>query len=218
VSLWPVSSSGLQAPLPFDGYSIWLWAYGIKHMGYATCQTWVFFFSRQSLSGWICPAFLAVFILKIIVDLICLCIIFKKFSAAKIAISPLDFCFSSAPGTPEDRKVWRRQALPVASLISMFIVILSVELTISWNKLADVNSLSSSSQIIPAAIGIGSLVKVCFSWAQEQYNVGDKSGIWKPANPNLLYARPSTANARNANLSKSCCIDEEANQRGCSYA
>lgn len=52
----------------------------------------------------------------------------------------------------------------VNNIVTATIVVVATELTIKWNRITDVNTLSSAGQLIPFVIGLGVVVRVLYVW------------------------------------------------------
>lgn len=62
----------------------------------------------------------------------------------------------------DDRKEFLRNLQSVFNLIVASTVIMATELTIYWNKIDGVNTISSAGQTIPFVIGIGAIVRILY--------------------------------------------------------
>jgi hypothetical protein len=66
----------------------------------------------------------------------------------------------------ENQKKTLQKLQPLSNLVVATIVVLATELTIKWNRLRGVNTLSSAGQTIPFLVGVGSLVRVIYVYAK----------------------------------------------------
>jgi hypothetical protein len=48
--------------------------------------------------------------------------------------------------------------------VTASIVVVATELTIQWNHISDINTLSSAGQLIPFVIGLGVVLRVLYVW------------------------------------------------------
>jgi len=69
-------------------------------------------------------------------------------------------------GFSKNRKKTLQQLQPFSNLIVATIVVLATELTIKWNSLRGVDTLSSAGQTIPFLIGVGALVHVFYVYVK----------------------------------------------------
>ena len=69
-------------------------------------------------------------------------------------------------GFSKNRKKTLQQLQPLSNLVVASVVVLATELTIKWNSLRGVNTLSSAGQTIPFLIGVGSLVHVFYVYVK----------------------------------------------------
>ena len=58
---------------------------------------------------------------------------------------------------------------PLSNLVVATVVVLATELTIKWNALRGVNSLSLAGQTIPFIVGVGSLVRVFYVYSEPMF-------------------------------------------------
>lgn len=69
-------------------------------------------------------------------------------------------------GFSENRKKTLQQLQPLSNVVVASVVVLATELTIKWNGLRGVNTLSSAGQTIPFLIGVGSLVHLFYVYVK----------------------------------------------------
>jgi hypothetical protein len=66
---------------------------------------------------------------------------------------------------------WTQSILTAINTFSIVWAIVSVELTISWNKLTGVDTLNSTGQLIPFIIGIVALLQLFHGLSVERSNI-----------------------------------------------
>lgn len=66
----------------------------------------------------------------------------------------------------ENQKKTLQKLQPLSNLVVASVVVLATELTIKWNGLRGVDTLSSAGQTIPFLVGVGSLVRVIYVYAK----------------------------------------------------
>ncbi|KAF8464432.1 hypothetical protein BDZ91DRAFT_849723 [Kalaharituber pfeilii] len=87
---------------------------------------------------------------------------------------------------PEANPPWWKPALAAATMV---VCIITVELLITWNNIAGVNTVLNTGQLIPLVIGIGGLLKILFRWWQMEKvkRVNASSGNVKQEMPGKQY-------------------------------
>jgi hypothetical protein len=75
----------------------------------------------------------------------------------------------------------------LSNLVVASVVVLATELTIKWNGLRGVNSLSSAGQTIPFIVGVGSLVRIFYVYAkpkiQRRFGSGESAVLSSEIKP-----------------------------------
>lgn len=161
----------------FDGYSAYYWFSGIDRMAHSPCPTWGFFLARADLFGWLRTFNKVVSIGQCILGPFCFfyfsqriqqVLTGNKFTAV--------FFFVFHQGHEEDQfPQWISTVIPLFNVILISLVMLTTELTIRWNKVFNVDQLSSAGQLIPATVSICGFCKVLYSFGAQH---------WKPE-PNI---------------------------------
>lgn len=68
------------------------------------------------------------------------------------------------------------------------VVVVATELTIHWNHISNVSSLSSAGQLIPFAIGLGTIVRVLYVWVNDYVRSGSPAASVRPRSPRPIPA------------------------------
>lgn len=156
--------------LAVTGYQLWFWFVKIPDLDRVYCRRFGFAFAKVPLNNW---AFQVINI-----------VLYFILGVAVLVLFTLRL--SSAVKSSEDKRrrtdQWEKQkerlgkrglarrvdALQklnlVNNLITATVVVVATELTIKWNHVNAVNSLSSAGQLIPFVIGLGVVVRVLYVW------------------------------------------------------
>lgn len=156
-------------------FQYWFWFDRVPDLDRRNCQQYGFVFGQVRLNS---KASVVLHVLMYFwLGLVCLYIILLKFRA--LAGFP-------DPGARGRRA--RRAHIELLQHIDVWIkivialaVTVATELTISWNEIGGVGSLTGAGQTIPFAIGLGAIVRILYVWmVYEQDQTERESSVVRP--------------------------------------
>jgi hypothetical protein len=164
----------LISAIIFDGYSAYYWFSGIDKMARSPCPTWGFFLVRVDLFGWLRTFNKVVSIGQCILGPFCF-FYFSQRIQQVLTGNKLTavFFFVFHQGHEEDQfPRWISTVIPLLNIVLISLVMLTTELTIRWNKVFDVDQITSAGQLIPTIVSICGFCKVLYSFGG---NTGSQS-------------------------------------------
>lgn len=151
-------------------FQLWFWFARVPVLSGEDCEQYGFLFAKIRLEN---TGFVVISVLLYsILTIICLVIVLIKFG-----------CIIVEEDGGENRRHERRkdraarirtlQNLDSASrLIVAAVITVATELTIAWNHIRNVNSLSSAGQTIPFLIGLAAVIRILYVWVFKDEDEG----------------------------------------------
>jgi hypothetical protein len=142
-------------------FQLWFWFVLVPQLSHTPeCQEYGFFFARIRLNG---AAFrglnIAVHLGIMVVCLVDLVVLLRGWGNSG----------KSRELVQEQRAKVLQKAYQSANFIVISVIIVGTELTIWWNEIRDINSVSTAAQTIALIIGLGSFIRVFYVYCREHY-------------------------------------------------
>jgi hypothetical protein len=156
--------------LAVTAYQLWFWFVKIPNLDRLSCRFYGFAFAKVPLNN---RAFQVVNIVLYFILGVAVLVLFTL-RLNSMMKGPEDERRRAIQWEIEKRRLGRRglsrrvDALRTLNLANNFttasIVVVATELTIQWNHISDINTLSSAGQLIPFVIGLGVVLRVLYVW------------------------------------------------------
>lgn len=158
--------SDLHIPLLLAvvSFQMWFWIAKVPMLGSQPCGEYGFLFAKIRLNQ---PAFRIInIILYVILGTIILCIAVTRVTSRKSVTDYAEDEKRLEDRMGRDKLIKRISSLQrldsATKFVTASIVVVATEMTIDWNGISDVNSLSSAGQTIPFLLGFALVVRLLY--------------------------------------------------------
>ncbi|KAK5016675.1 hypothetical protein LTR16_001586 [Cryomyces antarcticus] len=150
-------------------FQLWFWIARVPQLADQGCRSYGFIFTKVPLDA------KAVIVVNLVLySLLLLVCLFVLFRTLLVAVGGYEYEDEPSISERQFQTLHRWEVLIAAIVAST--IITATELTIYWNNITNVYSLSSAGQTIPFAIGIGALLRVVYVYAFKTGEVCDTCG------------------------------------------
>ena len=178
-------------------FHLWFWFHRVPQLDGQACQQYGFFFAKIRLNrkGFEVLNLLFYFLLLSFCAIMLFTTVLKRANLVvekrtrrpgyRVSLRQYGIpCLSDADISSRPTQIESLQKLrSVCNVAVASTVIAGTELTIKWNKIQGVNSLTSAGQTIPLLIGIATILRIAYVRVSEGPPTWDHKGRWKGPMP-----------------------------------
>lgn len=181
--------------LAVAGFQMWFWITKIPELDGLDCPRYGLIFAKVRLND---LAFQVVnivlyFIIGVTVLVLCAMRVSKLVNDPDGRIEKKDWDIRKSKYEKQwlDQRIDRLHWLGLSNnFITASIIVVATELTIRWNRIANVNDVSSAGQLIPYVIGLGVVVRVLHVWRKRGYPLTPNKPRKKHRKPTSKFQTP----------------------------